>query len=238
MQAVFLLVTLVSAVISVPSNFNNARFFGNQRNQGPVPILRDNRDGPSNGVYNFDFASADGVRRYEQGTPSGPNGAVVQQGGWSVTYPDGTVGDFRFVADEFGFRVESPLVPTPPPMPRHAIEQIERAARERAQGIVHDGQYDPVRYGGGQYDPVRYGGGQYDPARYGGGQSGHTQFQQFGSQAGRRPFSGQLGSSQFSGQHTRPTFGSQLGRHQFSGKLGGQQFGNQLGRPLFGSQIG
>ena len=57
------------------------------------------------------------------------------------TFPDGTPGQFSFVADESGYRVESPLLPTPPPLPAHAIEQIAKAERERAAGIVHDGQY-------------------------------------------------------------------------------------------------
>ena len=51
---------------------------------GPVvPILRDDREGPIDGVYSFDFETGDGISRQEQGAPTGPEGAVVQQGGWS-----------------------------------------------------------------------------------------------------------------------------------------------------------
>ncbi|KAF2360214.1 Insect cuticle protein [Trinorchestia longiramus] len=168
-----------------------------------VEILRDDRNGPIDGVYDFAFETADGVSRNEQGAPTGPNGAVVQQGAWSFTFPDGTPGQFNFIADEGGYRVESPLLPTPPPLPQHAIEQIEKAERERAQGIVHDGQYDASQFGGssgggqgfrgssggqaGEYGGSQssgFGGGQ--SSGFGGSQSGFSQSGQRGGQRGRR----------------------------------------------------
>ncbi|XP_064080814.1 pupal cuticle protein 20-like [Macrobrachium nipponense] len=103
---------------------------------GPVvPIVADDRQAPdASGAYSFNFETGDGVSRQEQGSPQGPSGAVAQTGGWSFTLPDGTPAVFRFVADENGFRVESDLLPTPPPLPPHAIEQIERARQEQASG--------------------------------------------------------------------------------------------------------
>lgn len=50
--------------------------------------------------------------------------------------PDGNVVEVRYVADEFGFRAESPYVPTPHPLPAHALQQIafaEEQLRLRAQ---------------------------------------------------------------------------------------------------------
>ncbi|KAB7496274.1 Cuticle protein, partial [Armadillidium nasatum] len=120
---------------------------------GPfIPILRDDRTGPLDGVYSFNFETANGIRRHEQGSPSGPLGSVVSQGGWTFTFPDGTPAQFAFVADENGYRVESPLLPTPPPPPPHAIEQIRKAERERASGVIHDGQYRP-QGGQGSFRP-------------------------------------------------------------------------------------
>ena len=48
-----------------------------------IAILRDDRNGPVDGQYDFAFETADGLSRNEAGSPSGPNGAVVQQGSWS-----------------------------------------------------------------------------------------------------------------------------------------------------------
>ena len=52
---------------------------------GPfIPILVDERDGPhADGTYSFNFETGNGISRYEEGYPQGPEGAVVSQGGWS-----------------------------------------------------------------------------------------------------------------------------------------------------------
>lgn len=52
---------------------------------GPfIPILVDERDGPhADGTYSFNFETGNGITRHEQGSPRGPEGAVVSQGGWS-----------------------------------------------------------------------------------------------------------------------------------------------------------
>ncbi|CAL4134395.1 unnamed protein product, partial [Meganyctiphanes norvegica] len=103
---------------------------------GPVAtILRDDREGPdASGYYSFNVDTSDGIRRQEQGQGSGPNGAVVQQGSYSFTFPDGTPAEFSFVADENGFQPVSNLLPTPHPLPAHAIAQIEFARQQGSQG--------------------------------------------------------------------------------------------------------
>ncbi|XP_042207106.1 endocuticle structural glycoprotein SgAbd-1-like [Homarus americanus] len=100
-------------------------------------INADERQGPDEfGNYNFEFETGDGISRHEQGAPQGETGAVASQGGWSFTFPDGTPADFNFVADEYGYRVESDLLPTPPPLPAHAIAQIEKARQEDAATVT------------------------------------------------------------------------------------------------------
>ncbi|MCL4152850.1 UNVERIFIED_CONTAM: hypothetical protein GTU68_019066, partial [Idotea baltica] len=106
-----------------------------------INILRDEREGPYNGAYSFLFETEDGTTRQESGSPVGPDGSVVQQGSWSFSFPDGSPGQFNFIADHNGYQVDSSLVPTPHPLPAHAVAQIEKAERERAAGIFHDGQY-------------------------------------------------------------------------------------------------
>nr|XP_053653151.1 pupal cuticle protein 36-like [Cherax quadricarinatus] len=115
---------------------------GSYSPSGPVvPILIDERQGPDQaGNYNFNFETGDGISRQEQGAPQGPTGAVAAQGGWSFTFPDGTPAVFKFVADEGGYRVESDLLPTPHPLPAHAIAQIEKARQEDAAAAAADGR--------------------------------------------------------------------------------------------------
>ena len=66
----------------------------------------------------------------ENGAPDGPSGSITKSGYWKFVYPDGTPAEFSFIADGDGFRVESPLIPTPPPLPAYAIAQIEKARLE------------------------------------------------------------------------------------------------------------
>ncbi|XP_064080832.1 cuticle protein AM1239-like [Macrobrachium nipponense] len=142
MVSKLLLCLLLGAVNAAPQGYGapanpspsyNAPGGGGGPSGPVVPILVDVREGPdAAGVYNFNFETGDGISRHEQGAPQGPEGAVAAQGGWSFTFPDGTPGVFNFVADGSGYRVESDLLPTPHPLPAHAIAQIEFAAQQAA----------------------------------------------------------------------------------------------------------
>ncbi|XP_069171136.1 cuticle protein AM1199 isoform X2 [Procambarus clarkii] len=129
-------------VTATPQGYGPPPSYGTP--SGPVvPILKDERQGPDQaGNYKFDFETSDGISRQEQGAPQGPTGAVAAQGAWKFTFPDGTTGAFRFVADNEGYRPESPLLPTPPPLPAHAIAQIEFARQQEAAGGPRP-QYGP-----------------------------------------------------------------------------------------------
>lgn len=56
----------------------------------------------------------------------------------SFTSPEGQLIEIRYVADENGFRAESPFLPTPHPLPPHAIEQIRIAEEQRRNGIIFE----------------------------------------------------------------------------------------------------
>lgn len=53
----------------------------------------------------------------------------------SFTLDDGTKATFSYVADENGYRVQSPLLPE---LPDFVKEQIRFAEEERARGIIHN----------------------------------------------------------------------------------------------------
>ncbi|XP_037784658.1 pupal cuticle protein 36-like [Penaeus monodon] len=102
-------------------------------------------------------SGAGGRGGFKSGAPGPGNGGFV--GGAPGS-------DFSFVADENGFRVESDLLPTPPPLPPHAIAQIEKARQEDAAAAASGGRPNS-------------GSGQFPGSGFGAGQSG------FGSSSGQ-----------------------------------------------------
>ncbi|XP_069989622.1 cuticle protein AM1199-like [Penaeus vannamei] len=141
-----LVCALVAVVAAAPDHYGPPQtgFYGFP--SPVIPILKDEREGPdASGVYSFEFETGNGIKREEQGAPRGPSGAVAMQGGWSFTFPDGSPADVTFVADDAGFRVESDLLPTPHPLPAHAIAQIEKARREDAAAAALSGRYSAPR---------------------------------------------------------------------------------------------
>ncbi|ROT74025.1 putative cuticle protein [Penaeus vannamei] len=167
---------------------------GYSGSSGPViPILRDDRQGPDEfGNYYFNFETGNGISRQEQGAPQGPTGAVASQGAWSFVFPDGTPADFQFIADGNGYRVQSDLLPTPPPLPPHAIAQIEKARQEDAAAAASGGRGG---YGGQSgASQSGFGSGHLSGA----GQSGFGSGQFIG---GGQSVAGRGGQSSGSGQH-------------------------------------
>ncbi|XP_064084343.1 cuticle protein AM1199-like [Macrobrachium nipponense] len=100
-----------------------------------IAILKDERVDHGDGNFQYAFETENGINVNAVGTP-GSKGQSNIQGAFSFPLPDGTLAQVRYIADEFGFRAESPLIPTPHPLPAHAIEQIRIAEQQRAQGIV------------------------------------------------------------------------------------------------------
>ncbi|XP_042229147.1 cuticle protein AM1159-like [Homarus americanus] len=103
----------------------------------PVVILRDDRQDSGDGNFNYAFEADNGIAVEASGTP-GSAGQSNMQGVYRFPLPDGTLAEIRYVADELGFRPESPLLPQPHPLPPHAIEQIRIAEEQRAQGITFE----------------------------------------------------------------------------------------------------
>ncbi|XP_045621358.2 cuticle protein AM1199 [Procambarus clarkii] len=125
---------LVVAAVAAPQ-------FGHQflRHDRPdyrhIAVLRDNRQDNGDGNFSYDFETENGIAVSAVGRP-GSKGQSNIQGSYRFVLPDGTPAEVRYVADEFGFRAESPLIPTPHPLPAHAIEQIRNAEEQRRRGVV------------------------------------------------------------------------------------------------------
>ncbi|XP_071551989.1 cuticle protein AM1199-like [Panulirus ornatus] len=129
---------LASVAVAAPQQF------GQQDRQilpeyRPIAILRDNRLDYGDGNFNYEFETENGIVTNAVGAP-GSNGQSNIQGSFRFPLPDGTIAVVTYVADEGGYRAESPLIPTPHPLPAHAIEQIRFTEELRRQGATWDEQ--------------------------------------------------------------------------------------------------
>ncbi|XP_050448044.1 endocuticle structural glycoprotein SgAbd-8-like [Cataglyphis hispanica] len=98
-----------------------------QPHQQPLAILRQAQDISPEGSYSFGYETENGISASEQGSPQpvGPKGehAVVAQGQYQYTAPDGTPIAVSYSADETGFHPQGAHLPVAPPVP----ELIQRA---------------------------------------------------------------------------------------------------------------
>ncbi len=129
-----LLACLAAVAVAAPQ-------FGTQDEYRPeyrhIAILRDEREDFGDGNFRYEFETENGIVTSAVGTP-GSQGQSNIQGYFSFPLDDGTIAEFRYVADEFGYRPESNLIPTAHPLPAHAQEQIRFAEELRAQGATWD----------------------------------------------------------------------------------------------------
>ncbi|KAK8745553.1 hypothetical protein OTU49_000261 [Cherax quadricarinatus] len=100
-----------------------------------VAIVSDTREDHGDGRFRYHFITDHGVDVHAVGTP-GSAGQSNIQGGFSFPFPEGGTGRLTYVADEYGYRPESDLIPKGPPLPPHAIEQIRVAEEQRRRGIT------------------------------------------------------------------------------------------------------
>ncbi|XP_045621215.2 cuticle protein AM1199 [Procambarus clarkii] len=103
-----------------------------------IAVLRDERQDSGDGNFNYNFETENGIATNIVGRP-GSAGQNIQ-GTFRYPLDDGTIAEFRFTADENGYLVQSPIIPTPHPLPAHAVEQIAIAEDQRRQGIKFNEQ--------------------------------------------------------------------------------------------------
>ncbi|KAG7158114.1 cuticle protein AMP4-like [Homarus americanus] len=102
-----------------------------------IEIVRDERQDSGDGNFKYEFETANGIVVSAVGTP-GETGQSNIEGVFRFPLPDGSIAEVRYVADENGFKPESDLLPTPYPLPAHAIEQIAIAEQQLADGITFE----------------------------------------------------------------------------------------------------
>ncbi|CAH1975459.1 unnamed protein product [Acanthoscelides obtectus] len=80
------------------------------------------------------YETENGIAAQEQGRPRqvGPELAVVAQGAFSYTAPDGTPIQVTYIADENGFQPQGAHLPIPPPIPEAIQKSLEFNARNQA----------------------------------------------------------------------------------------------------------
>ncbi|CAL4180727.1 unnamed protein product [Meganyctiphanes norvegica] len=122
---IFVVSSLLVCAMAAPQQFN----------QIPIAILSQNNIAPEFGNFQHNFESENGIQVQGSGF-AGSAGQTNMEGSYSFPLPDGSFAEVRYVADENGFRVESPLLPQAPPAPPHVAELLRIAEQQRAQGIV------------------------------------------------------------------------------------------------------
>ncbi|XP_066941930.1 cuticle protein AM1199-like [Macrobrachium rosenbergii] len=134
MQSVTIVLAFLAAVAVAAPQFGQPQ---QQFLQNPVAILRDDRQDLGNGEFSYVFEADNGISESRRGYV-GAFGQSNMEGSYRFPLPDGSFAEVRYVADENGFRAESPFIPTPHPLPAHAIEQIRIAEEQRARGITFE----------------------------------------------------------------------------------------------------
>ncbi|XP_071551994.1 cuticle protein AM1199-like [Panulirus ornatus] len=123
------LACLASVAVAAPQHLD-------ERDARHIAVLRDDRTDDGQGNYQYEFETENGISKSVVGRPGSAGGNVVE-GFYTFTFPDGTVAEVRFTADENGFVAESPLIPE---TPAHSLQQIQTAEEQRRQGVTWDGQ--------------------------------------------------------------------------------------------------
>ncbi|XP_071551782.1 cuticle protein AM1199-like [Panulirus ornatus] len=127
-----ILACLAAVAVAAPQQYHNY--------DGPdyrhIAILRDEREDRGDGNFRYEFETEHGIHVNAVGTPGSKGQSNIQ--GFYRFPVAGSRAEVTYVADELGYRPQSPLIPTPHPLPAHAQEQIRVAEEQRRQGITWD----------------------------------------------------------------------------------------------------
>ncbi|XP_011500079.1 PREDICTED: endocuticle structural glycoprotein SgAbd-2 [Ceratosolen solmsi marchali] len=116
----------------------------------PIPIIQWNKQQEHDGTYRTSYETGNNIIAEESGyiktvgEGEDQGEALVQQGSYSYTSPEGQLITIHYTADETGFHASGDHIPTPPPVSEEIQkgldliyagirQQQEAAAREAAQ---------------------------------------------------------------------------------------------------------
>ncbi|KAL7643309.1 UNVERIFIED_CONTAM: hypothetical protein RMT77_006601 [Armadillidium vulgare] len=122
---------LVAVAFGLPQNFREVE------RREPIKILRSEVSPIDGANFRYFFETENGIQTQKEGT-TGSQGQSNMAGFFIFPLDDGTIGEVRYIADENGYQPESALIPTPHPLPAHALEQIRFAEEQRARGVEWD----------------------------------------------------------------------------------------------------
>ncbi|XP_023316065.1 cuticle protein 3-like [Trichogramma pretiosum] len=136
----------------------------------PIPILQWNKQQEHDGTYRTNYETGNNIIAEEQGyikqVGEGEDraDALVQQGSYSYTSPEGQIITVHYTADETGFHAHGDHIPTPPPVSEEIQkgldliyagirQQQEAAAREAALNPNQQQQQQKFDDHSGRYRP-------------------------------------------------------------------------------------
>ncbi|XP_031616779.1 endocuticle structural glycoprotein ABD-4-like isoform X2 [Contarinia nasturtii] len=118
-----LLILCIGYVFSAPQ--------GGAQTTEPIPILSQESNIEPDGSYQYRYETGNGIKAEEVGTlkkASSPdsNDAVIAQGSYSYTSPEGQVITLTYAADDVGgFQPQGSHLPTPPPIPPEIQKAVD-----------------------------------------------------------------------------------------------------------------
>ncbi|CAH1644282.1 unnamed protein product [Spodoptera littoralis] len=114
-----------------------------------VPIIRFDKEQGTDGSYKTAYETGNNIHASEEGylkTLGEGQNALVQQGSYSYTAPDGQIITVDYTADEFGFRVSGDHIPTPPPVSpeiQKGLDLIYAGIKANAERAALEAKNDP-----------------------------------------------------------------------------------------------
>ncbi|XP_045446478.1 endocuticle structural glycoprotein ABD-4 [Melitaea cinxia] len=118
-----------------------------------IPIIHFDKEQDTDGSYRTSYETGNNIHAQEEGylkdvsnSDNEKISALVQQGSYSYTAPDGQIINVEYTADEFGFRVKGDHIPTPPPVSpeiQKGLDLIYAGIKANEERAAYEAKNDP-----------------------------------------------------------------------------------------------